>query len=178
MNYVELSAAISAYTENTEDNFIAEIPVFVKQAEQRIYNSIQFPSLRKNMTGVMQSGNKYLSAPSDFLAVYSLAVVTDVTGGNINGNSSLTLSTATGSAAHTHALVADIQLYANSSSDSFRNINAVWQLSDNNGNAYNHASFGGGALVANSSSISEILINFGVTQTDGMYLLEGSNSTS
>ena len=84
MNYVELSAAISAYTENTEDNFIAEIPVFVKQAEQRIYNSIQFPSLRKNMTGVTQSGNKYLSAPSDFLAVYPLAVVTDVTGGNIN----------------------------------------------------------------------------------------------
>ena len=101
-----------------------------------------------------------------------------VTGGNINGSSSLTLSTATGVAGHTHALVADIQLYANSSSDSFRTINAVWQLSDNNGNGFNHASFGGGALVANSSSISEILINFGVTQTDGMYLLEGSNSTS
>lgn len=79
MNYVELSAAISAYTENTEDNFIAEIPVFVKQAEQRIYNSVQFPSLRKNMTGVTVSGNKYLSAPADFLSVYSLAVI-DPTG--------------------------------------------------------------------------------------------------
>ena len=75
MNYTELSAAISAYTENTEDNFIAEIPTFVRQAEQRIYNSIQFPSLRKNMTGVVQSGNKYLSAPTDFLSVYSLAVI-------------------------------------------------------------------------------------------------------
>ena len=79
MNYTELSAAISAYTENTEDNFIAEIPVFVKQAEQRIYNSVQFPSLRKNVTGQTTQDNKYLACPSDFLAVYSLAVVTDGT---------------------------------------------------------------------------------------------------
>ena len=75
MDYATLSATIQAYTENTEANFIAEIPTFVKQAEQRIYNSVQFPSLRKNMTGVVSSGNKYLSAPSDFLAVYSLAVI-------------------------------------------------------------------------------------------------------
>lgn len=75
MDYATLSASIQAYTENTEANFIAEIPTFVKQAEQRIYNSVQFPSLRKNMTGVVSSGNKYLSAPSDFLAVYSLAVI-------------------------------------------------------------------------------------------------------
>jgi hypothetical protein len=77
MNYVELSAAISAYTENTEDNFIAEIPVFVKQAEQRIYNSVQFPSLRKNVVGVVSADNKYVAAPDDFLAVYSLAVISD-----------------------------------------------------------------------------------------------------
>ena len=75
MNYTELRDAIEAYTENTEANFIAEIPTFVRQAEQRIYNSVQFPSLRKNVTGVVQSGNKYLSAPEDFLAVYSLAVI-------------------------------------------------------------------------------------------------------
>ena len=75
MNYTELSSAIQAYTENTEDNFVAEIPTFVRQAEQRIYNSVQFPSLRKNMTGVTQTGNKYLGAPDDFLAVYSLAVI-------------------------------------------------------------------------------------------------------
>ncbi len=75
MNYTELSNAIQAYTENISSDFVAQIPVFVTQAEQRIYNLVQFPSLRKNMTGVMQSGNKYLSAPDDFLSVYSLAVI-------------------------------------------------------------------------------------------------------
>ena len=75
MNYTELSNAIQAYTENTETNFVAEIPVFVEQAEQRIYNSIQFPSLRKNVTGVMTTSNKYLQCPTDFLAPYSLAVI-------------------------------------------------------------------------------------------------------
>jgi hypothetical protein len=84
MNYAELSAAIQAYTENTETNFVAEIPVFVMQAEQRIYNSVQFPSIRKNVTGVMSNGNKYLACPSDFLAVYSMAVITDVTGSDLN----------------------------------------------------------------------------------------------
>ena len=79
MNYTALSSALQAYTENTESNFVAEIPVFVQQAEQRIYNSVQFPSLRKNVTGVTQANNKYLSSPSDFLAVYSLAVI-DATG--------------------------------------------------------------------------------------------------
>jgi len=75
MNYTELSTAIQNYAENTESNFVAEIPVFVQQAEQRIYNSVQFPSLRKNVTGVTVANNKYLSAPDDFLAVYSLAVI-------------------------------------------------------------------------------------------------------
>ena len=75
MNYTALSAAIQAYTENTETNFVANIPVFVTQAEQRIYNSVQFPSIRKNVTGVMTADNKYLQCPSDFLAVYSLAVI-------------------------------------------------------------------------------------------------------
>jgi hypothetical protein len=75
MNYTELSNAIQAYTENTEANFIAEIPVFVTQAEQRIYNSVQFPSLRKNMTGVVSNTTPYLSAPNDYLATYSLAVI-------------------------------------------------------------------------------------------------------
>jgi hypothetical protein len=75
MNYTALSNAIQAYTENTEANFIAEIPVFVQQAEQRIYNSMQFPSIRKNVTGATTASNKYLACPSDFLAVYSMAVV-------------------------------------------------------------------------------------------------------
>ena len=75
MNKTELYAAIEAYTENTEASFIAEIPVFVQQAEQRIYNNVQFPSLRKNVTGATTANNKYLACPSDFLAVYSMAVV-------------------------------------------------------------------------------------------------------
>ena len=75
MNYAQLSAAIVAYTENTSNDFAAEIPVFVKQAEQRIYNSVQLANLRKNMTGVMSNGNKYLSAPDDYLSTYSLAVI-------------------------------------------------------------------------------------------------------
>jgi hypothetical protein len=84
VNYTQLSNAIQAYTENPSSDFVAQIPVFVQQAEQRIYNSVQFPSLRKNMTGVVSTNNKYLSAPDDFLSVYSLAVITDVTGGNLN----------------------------------------------------------------------------------------------
>lgn len=73
MNYAQLTAAIEDYTENT---FTAtELATFVQNAEQRIYNSIQFPALRKNVTGALTSGVKYLSAPSDFLSVFSLAVV-------------------------------------------------------------------------------------------------------
>ena len=75
MNYTELSNAIQAYTENTEADFVANIPVFVQQAEQRIYNNVQFPSIRKNVTGSMTTSNKYLQCPTDFLAVYSLAVI-------------------------------------------------------------------------------------------------------
>jgi len=84
MNYSELSAAIQTYTEN---NFPAitladsstvssttQINLFIQQAEQRIYNTVQFPSLRKNVTGTITSSNKYLSCPEDFLAPYSLAV--------------------------------------------------------------------------------------------------------
>ena len=79
MNYAALSAAIQDYTQNYEDEFVANIPVFVKQAEQRIYNTVQFPSLRKNVTGNLTPNNKYLSCPDDFLSVYSIAVV-DTTG--------------------------------------------------------------------------------------------------
>ena len=74
MNYTQLKTAIEDYTQNYETTFIANLPVFISQAEQRIYNSIQFPSLRKNMTGVLTAGNKYLSCPNDYLASYSLAV--------------------------------------------------------------------------------------------------------
>jgi hypothetical protein len=79
MDRTALYNAIQAYTENTEADFVTNLPVFVQQAEQRIYNSMQFPSIRKNMTGSTSSGNKYLGCPDDFLAVYSLAVI-DATG--------------------------------------------------------------------------------------------------
>jgi len=82
MNYAQLVAAVSDYTENTFTT--TEMNTFIQQAEQRIYNTVQFPSIRKNVTGQTTTSNKYLQCPSDFLAVYSMAVVTDVTGGDIN----------------------------------------------------------------------------------------------
>ena len=81
MNYTELSLTIKGYCENTFPETIStfttadQIATFVRNAEERIYNSVQFPSLRKNVTGVLTNSNKYLSAPSDFLAVYSMAVI-------------------------------------------------------------------------------------------------------
>lgn len=75
MNYTQLSDAIVAYTENTSSDFAAQIPMFVQQAEQRIYNTVQFPSLRKNVTGTTSANVKYLSCPGDFLAAYSMAVI-------------------------------------------------------------------------------------------------------
>ena len=76
MNYTELSTAIQDYTQNYEQTFIDNIPVFVTQAEERIYNTVQLPPLRKNVTGKIQSGNKYLAAPTDFLSVFSMAITT------------------------------------------------------------------------------------------------------
>ena len=76
MNYAELSAAIQAYSESDEQLFLDNIPVFVQNAEQRIYNSVQLSYLRKNVDGATTPNNKYLSAPTDFLSVFSLAVVT------------------------------------------------------------------------------------------------------
>lgn len=75
MNYEELYNNIQAYAENTEALFVASIPVFVQQAEERIYNSVNLPSLRKNVTGTLTSGNQYLSLPDDYLSTYSLAIV-------------------------------------------------------------------------------------------------------
>lgn len=85
MNYTELSARIQAYAENdfpaSAGNLTSaeQIATFVKQAEERIYNTVQIPALRKNVTGTCTSGNKYLACPSDFLSTYSMAVV-DATG--------------------------------------------------------------------------------------------------
>jgi len=94
VTYNELFETIKGYTENdfpntqygdptaANVNFTSkeQIDTFIRQAEQRIYNSVQFPSIRKNVTGTTTNGNKYLSSPSDFLAVYSMAVIDPVTG--------------------------------------------------------------------------------------------------
>jgi hypothetical protein len=75
MTYTELSAAIQAYTENTDTSFVAEIPVFVQQAEQRIYNSVQFPPLRKTVTLSTAIGVQFVDCPTDFLSVHSIAAI-------------------------------------------------------------------------------------------------------
>jgi hypothetical protein len=75
MNYAQLSATIQAYSESDEPLFVENIPVFVQNAEQRIYSSVQLAYLRKNVTGTATTSNKYLSAPNDFLSVYSIAVI-------------------------------------------------------------------------------------------------------
>jgi hypothetical protein len=80
MNYVQLYQAIQDYSENTESLFVNNIPLFVKEAEERIYNSVQIPSLRKNVTGNFSTGNKYLSLPDDYLSTYSMAVIDNTTG--------------------------------------------------------------------------------------------------
>jgi len=100
MDYTALKTAIEDYTQNYETTFITNLPVFVKQAEQRIYNSIQFPFLRKNVTGVLTAGNKYLSSPSDYLSTYSLAIYTAPasapTATGTAGAATITVSSASG----------------------------------------------------------------------------------
>jgi hypothetical protein len=75
MNYVQLYQAIQDYSENTESLFVGNIPRFVQEAEDRIYNSVQIPTLRKNVTGTLTASNKYLSCPDDYLSTYSMAVI-------------------------------------------------------------------------------------------------------
>ena len=90
MNYTTLFSTIkgflendfpaSAFTDSAGTGTVTltsteQINTFITQAEQRIFNTVQFPSIRKNVTGSVTANNKYLSAPDDFLAVYSLAIV-------------------------------------------------------------------------------------------------------
>jgi hypothetical protein len=72
MNYTQLVTAVSDYCENSFPT--ADMDTFIRQAEQRIYNTAQPANLRKNVTGSLTAGNKYLSAPEDFLSTYSIAV--------------------------------------------------------------------------------------------------------
>jgi hypothetical protein len=73
MNYTQLVDEIQSYTENEFQT--SDINTFIQQAEQRIYNTVQLPALRKNVTGTTTSGNKYLAIPTDWLATFSLAVI-------------------------------------------------------------------------------------------------------
>jgi len=73
MTYNELVTAVQDYSENVFAT--VDINTFIRQAEQRIYNTVQLANLRKNVTGLLSSGNKYLSTPSDFLSAYSIAVI-------------------------------------------------------------------------------------------------------
>jgi len=97
MTYTELKAAIIAYTEN--QSFTAtNLATFTKQAEQRIYNSVQIANLRKNVTGSLTAGNKYLSCPTDYLSSYSLAVYPFVTttATGTSGQTTITVASASG----------------------------------------------------------------------------------
>ena len=73
LTYAQLVVQIQDYTENTFTT--TDINNFIQQAEQRIYNTVQLPALRKNVTGSLSSGNKYLTMPTDWLATFSLAVI-------------------------------------------------------------------------------------------------------
>ena len=101
MNYAQLVSAIQAYTENTETNFVAEIPVFVRQAEQRIYNVAQPSFLRETVTGVLTTGNKFLQCPTDFLSAYSLGIFANnsTTATGTSGLKTIVVASTTGIAA-------------------------------------------------------------------------------
>lgn len=75
MNYAQLTQAIIDYAESDETAFVANIPNFVQFAEERIYNAVQIPAIRKNVIGNFTSGDHYLALPSDYLASFSLAVI-------------------------------------------------------------------------------------------------------
>lgn len=75
MNYTELVAAIKSYTENEETDFVAEIPNFVRQAEDRIQHMVQLPMFRKSQQGNLTASNRFLATPDDFISSFSLAVV-------------------------------------------------------------------------------------------------------
>lgn len=70
-----LTASVQEWTQNDESTFVAEIPFFIKNAEERIFKTVDLDYFRKNVTGVATSGNKFLQKPSDYLATFSLSLV-------------------------------------------------------------------------------------------------------
>ena len=79
MNYTQLVDLVKQYTQNEETSFVANIPVFVQLAEERIYNAVFIPAIRKNQIGTLTPSNKYLTVPADWLANFSLSVIEPVT---------------------------------------------------------------------------------------------------
>ena len=79
MNYATLTSLIQEYCQSTETSFVANIPTFVQLAEERIYNSVQIPAIRRNQIGTLTPANKYLTLPGDWLATFSLAVINPTT---------------------------------------------------------------------------------------------------
>ena len=75
MNYQQLSEAIQSYAESTEQLFVFSIPNFVQLCEERVYNAVQIPAIRKNVIGNFTQGDQYLALPNDYLASFSLAVI-------------------------------------------------------------------------------------------------------
>ena len=73
--YTTLTQAIKDYTENTETTFVATLDDFIKNAEERIFELVQFDFFRKNVTGTLTSGNTYLTTPTDYQTSFSLAVI-------------------------------------------------------------------------------------------------------
>ncbi len=73
--YASLKSAVQNYCETSESTFVSDLPVFIQEAEERILKNVQLPVFRKNVTGTSSINNTYVSAPTDFLAPYSLAVV-------------------------------------------------------------------------------------------------------
>ncbi len=73
--YDELKQAIQDYTENDETSFVTNLPVFIRQSEERILKNVQLSLFRKNVAGTMTASNKYLAVPTDFLSPYSLSFV-------------------------------------------------------------------------------------------------------
>ena len=80
MIYSQLSQLIQDYSESTEQSFVANIPTFVQLAEERIYNTVQIPAIRKNVTGTMTQNFQYFQLPTDWLSTFSLAVIDPITG--------------------------------------------------------------------------------------------------
>lgn len=75
MDYAQLVELIQDYTETRETSFVANIPRFVEQAEQRVYRTVMIPELRKGATAPIVAGNPYVARPTDFLSVFSFAVI-------------------------------------------------------------------------------------------------------